>query len=226
MKTLGIIGGVSPVSTVVYYTEINKAVNAALGGDNSAKMVICSVNFEELVQLRNQKRWKEAGEYLANTANILNRANVDVALLACNTLHQCAPALIEALECEFIHIGDATGAVLARDCRKSPLLVGTLTTMTENFISDRIQSNVILPDERQQQELERIVFDELCRNKIEDSSRQWMIDLIQAYADKGADCVILGCTEFGVLLNKDNTPLPAYDTADIHIRAAVECILS
>lgn len=226
MKTLGIFGGVSPVSTGLYYSEINQAVNKALGGDNSAEMVILSVNFEELVQLVNKDLWDEAGAYLAKKAEILNKANVDVAILACNTLHRCAPAIIDALDCPFIHIGEATGKVIANDKRECPLLIGTLPTMTYKFISDKLGSNVLVPEVSQQKELDRIVFQELCRNKFEESSREWMINLIQEYAEKGADCVILGCTEFGVLLNSENSPLPSYNTADIHVKAATDFILN
>lgn len=226
MKKLGIIGGVSPVSSALYYTEINRAVNLRLGNDNSAEMLLYSVNFEEIVTLKNENRWEEAGAYLAQKAETLNKANVDVAILACNTMHRCAPALVEALDCPFIHIGDATGKVINQDNRKCPLLIGTLPTMTQTFILERLGPNVLVPDEDQRQELDRIVFEELCRNNVESTSRQWMVNLIRQYETRGADCVVLGCTEFSLLINEDNIPLPSYDTAAIHIKAAVDFILN
>lgn len=226
MKKLGIIGGVSPVSTALYYTQINRKVNQRLGNNNSAEMLVYSVNFEELVQLKDNNLWDEAGAYLADKAETLNKANVDVAILACNTLHRCASALVEALDCPFIHIGDATGQVIARDQRESPLLIGTLPTTTESFISERLGPNVRIPDEYQRRELDRIVFEELCRDIVDEKSRQWMIEMIEQYAMEGADCVVLGCTEFGLLIDEHNVTLPAYDTAEIHINAAVDFILS
>ncbi len=226
MKKLGIIGGVSPVSSAMYYTEINRAVNQRLGNDNSAELLLYSVNFEEIVTLKNENRWDEAGAYLAQKAEILNKANLDGAILACNTMHRCAPALVDALDCPFIHIGDATGKVIKQDHRECPLLIGTLPTMTQSFIIERLGQNVLVPDEYQRQELDRIVFEELCRGKVETTSRQWMENLIRQYAVQGADCVVLGCTEFGLLINEDNAPLPSYDTATLHIDAAVDFILN
>ncbi|MEO0714075.1 MAG: amino acid racemase [Pseudomonadota bacterium] len=226
MKTLGIIGGVSPASTAIYYRAINDAVNARVGGHNSARIILNSLNFADVQALQAAEDWDAADAFMADAATVLNRAGVDVALLACNTMHRCADAIESALNAPFLHISDATRAALDSDQRARPALLGTMTTMTERFIADRLGDGVVFPDAEQRDIVDRIIFEELCSNVVRDDSRFAYLGVIEEMKARGADSVIFGCTEIGMLVPVEQSPLPVYDTAHLHVAAAVDAVLA
>lgn len=228
MKTLGILGGMSAESTVSYYLNINRAVNQALGGNSSAKIFISSVNFEEIVQCQKQGNWQRAGEILAEQAKLLEQAGAEGILLATNTMHKVANQITDTISVPFLHILDCTAkAIRAKGISKVALL-GTQFTMSDNFYRDGLVERgitPIVPDESTQKEIHRIIFDELCLGKIEQNSKDFYLQTIKDLAALGAEGVILGCTEIGLLVQQSDSELPFFDTAELHSQMAVEFIL-
>lgn len=225
MKTLGIIGGISPASTEIYYRAINQAVSKRCGEHHSGRLMINSVNFAEVRAMQEANEWARAGEFMADAASRLGRGGVDGVLLACNTMHRCADAMEAALDVPFLHIADATRARLDADGRHQTALLGTLTTMDEDFIKGRLGEHVRVPGDADRAFVDDVIFNELAKNEIRDESRDGYIAVCQSLKADGADSVVLGCTEVGMLLNAENCPLPVYDTALIHVDAAVDFIL-
>ncbi len=229
MKTIGILGGMSPESTATYYKTLNRLTNQRLGGYASAKILLHSVNFAATHAAQISGDWAGIGQDLAEAAVGLQKAGADMILLATNTMHKCAPAIAAATDLPFLHIGDACADRLTEDGRQYPALLGTAFTMEENFYTDRLAAHglsPVIPDAVQRTDIHAIIFDELVHGVTSDTSRARYIEIVTDLASKGADSVILGCTEIGMLLNKDNSPLPPYDTALIHCGAVVEAALS
>lgn len=225
MKKIGLIGGMSPESTVFYYKTLNRLTKERLGGHASAKILLHSVNFAETHALQAAGEWEVLGDHLASAAQGLKRAGADLIALATNTMHKCAPAIEAATDLPFIHIADATAAALLTDKRKRPALLGTRFTMAERFYTDRLEASglrPVLPDQRAQTEINRIIFDELVHGIINENSRRYYAEAVALLAGEGADSVILGCTEIGMLLNAENAPLPPYDTALLHCRSLIK----
>lgn len=228
MKTLGILGGMSAESTVSYYIHINRAVNQALGGNTSAKMLVSSVNFEEIVQYQKQGNWQRAGEVLAEQAKLLEQAGADGILLATNTMHKIAKQISDNISVPFLHILDCVADNIQAKGLSKVALLGTKFTMSDNFYRDGlIERGItpIVPDETTQKEIHRIIFDELCLGKIEEGSKAFYLDTIQQLSEQGAECVILGCTEIGLLIKQSDSELPFFDTAELHSQMAVQFIL-
>ncbi|AHG78300.1 aspartate/glutamate racemase family protein [Mannheimia varigena] len=228
MKTLGILGGMSPESTVSYYLNINRAVNQVLGGNSSARLLIFSVNFEEIAQCQKQGDWQRSGEILAEQACLLEQAGADGILLATNTMHKVAKQISDNISVPFLHILDCTAeAIKAKGINKVALL-GTQFTMSDNFYRDGlIERGItpIVPDETTQKEIHRIIFDELCLGKIEASSKTFYLETIKRLSEQGAEGVILGCTEIGLLITQADSSLPFFDTAALHSQMAVDFVL-
>lgn len=229
MKTLGIIGGMSAESTVTYYLEINRLVNQTQGGNTSAPILLDSLNFEEIVQLQRSGNWQKTGEILASSAHKLQQMGADAILLATNTMHKNAPEIEQAIAVPFLHILDGTAAAIkAKGLRKIGVL-GTAFTMQDPFYRDGLAARgikAIMPELSAQAELHRIIFEELCRGKFLPESKAFYLNIINQLAEKGAEGVILGCTEIGLLVQQADHALPFFDTAQIHSQAAVEFILS
>ena len=203
MKILGIIGGMSPESTATYYTEINRFVNQKKGGNISAPIVMVSVEFEEIVQCQKQSEWQRAGEILAEAGKKLEMIGAEGIVLATNTMHKVAPQIERALSIPFLHILDATAdAIKSRGLNKVALL-GTKFTMSDNFYRDGLIVRGITP----------IVPNEDTQNEIDKLKNQ------------GAEGVILGCTEIGLLVNQSDSPLPFFDTAKLHSQMAADFVL-
>ncbi|MDO4696472.1 MAG: aspartate/glutamate racemase family protein [Neisseria sp.] len=229
MKTLGIIGGMSAESTVPYYQIINRRVNERLGGNHSAEILLHSVNFERIVRLQRAGDWKRAGRVLAETAAGLERAGAQGLLLATNTMHRVADDIEQAVGIPFLHIIDIAAEALKKQGIHRAALFGTRFTMSDGFYRQRMEAHrieVITPSEQRQAEIHRIIFEELCRNKLTAEARQYYLDSIEELAAEGAEGVIFGCTEIGLLLQESACPIPAFDTAVLHAQAAAEWILS
>lgn len=228
MKTIGILGGMSAESTATYYNYINHKINQAKGANSSAPLIVYSVNFEEIVQCQKQNNWQKAGEILANNAKKLESIGADAILLATNTMHLLAPTIQNNITVPFLHIVDATAqAIKAKNIDKVALL-GTQFVMQQDFYKNKLASfgiESVVPDTSAQAEIHRIIFNELCVGEIKPSSKQFYLDVIHQLRQQGANAVILGCTEIGLLINQDDLALPVFDTALLHAQMAVDFIL-
>ena len=228
MKTLGIIGGMSPESTAIYYLEINRLVNQKAGGNHSAPMVMLSVVFEEIVQRQISGAWQETGKILAEAAVKLESIGAQGILLATNTMHKNAAEIQAAVQIPFLHILDATVAAIKAQSIKKVGVLGTAFTMQDAFYRDGLKQRgveMVVPDEQAQAEVHRIIFEELCLGKILPESRDFYLDTVQYLAGQGAEGVILGCTEIGLLIQEGDHALPFFDTAALHAQAAADFVL-
>lgn len=230
MKTIGLIGGISPEATAIYYREINAGIRARLGGFNSARMVIQSMNFAAYNGAHETRDWPFIRAGFTAATRGLEQAGADFVALACNTLHTVADSISEASALPFLHIVDCCGKRLLADGRQRPALLGTAFTMSQPYFPDRLSEVSGLvplrPDPEVQAELSRIIFHELTLGEVRPESRDFYIAEVTRLAERGADSVILGCTELGMLLGPDTSPLPVYDTALIHCAALVDHALA
>lgn len=230
MKTIGMIGGVSTEATLIYYKTINALVRERRGGYHSAEMRIHSVNFHDYNGAHETRDWPFIRAGFDRAAKGLKGSGADFLVLACNTLHTVADAIQGATDLPFLHIVDACGAKLQQDGRKQPGLLGTAFTMAQPYFVDRLTETTgmtpLLPDAETQEELSRIIFEELTHGIVTDASIAYYEDAIQTLKDQGCDSIILGCTELGMLITDKNSPLPPYDTALIHCEAIVDYALS
>ena len=230
MKTIGIIGGMSPESTVLYYQIINRETNRRLGGNRSAKILLDSVDFEEIVRLQKSGDWAAAGNVLAQSARKLEAGGADFLLLATNTMHKVAPAIEQAAGIPLLHVVDATAAAaIKRQGLSAVGLLGTRFTMSDGFYTERMGSQgvqTIAPTAAEQDEIHRIIFDELCLNRIRPESARYFYNVIGRLKNEGAQGVILGCTEICLLVNETDSPLPVFDSTTIHALSAVDAALA
>lgn len=228
MKKLGIIGGMSPESTATYYTQINRLINQQLGGNHSAPMILDSVEFQAIVDCQKNGHWQQAGEILAASANRLQQAGAQAIVLATNTMHKVAKPIQAAIDVPFLHILDGVAAsIKARNMNKIGLL-GTRFTMQDSFYRDGLAARgvqAIVPDDDTQAEIHRIIFTELCVGECSASSKQFYLNTIQQLAQQGAQGMILGCTEIGLLVNQNDTEVALFDSTDIHVQMAVDFLL-
>ena len=222
MKTIGLIGGMSWESTIPYYKIINEYIKEKLGGLHSAKVVLYSVEFDEIEKCQSEGRWNDAAKILGNAAKSLELAGADFILICTNTMHKVYHEVQAAISAPLIHIADATGEALkAAGVRKVGLL-GTRYTMQEDFYKGRLSEQgflVEIPDEKFIPEINRIIFEELCVGEIRQESREFFAEAIRNLKGKGCEAVILGCTEIGLLVREEDSALPAYDTTVIHAEA-------
>ena len=228
MKTIGIIGGMSPESTVLYYQIINRETNRRLGGNRSAKILLDSVDFEEIVRLQKSGDWAAAGNVLAQSARKLEAGGADFLLLATNTMHKVAAPIAAAVSVPFLHILDAVAQAARVQGFATVGLLGTRFTMQDGFYTDGLAERgirTLVPDEVEQAEIHRIIFDELCTGQIREDSKRRYLNAIAALAERGAQAVILGCTEIGLLVQQDDTLVPLLDSTEIHVQKAVEFIV-
>ncbi|MCF4097530.1 aspartate/glutamate racemase family protein [Maritalea mediterranea] len=228
MKTIGLLGGMSWESTALYYKQINEMVRAKKGGLHSADLLMHSVDFAPIAQMQKDGAWDEAGQLLASHANGLEKAGADFLVLATNTMHLVAAQIEAATNVPLLHIGDATATALKTDGFERVGLLGTAFTMEKPFLIDRLQSHgldIVVPDV-DRTNLNAIIFDELCRGVVSDQSRQTYQRAIDGMMARGAEAVILGCTEITLLISDDDSPIPTYDSTALHVKAAVEKALS
>ncbi len=229
MKTIGIIGGMSAESTVLYYQIINRAVNQRLGGNHSAKIVLHSVDFEEVVALQKAGDWAAAAELLGQCGRQLHSIGAEVVLIATNTMHKVADAVQAAAQIPLLHVVDATAAAIRAQGLDTVALLGTRFTMSDGFYAERMARQgirVLVPEAPVQDEIHRIIFNELCLNRIEADSKAFYRQAIADLAQQGAQGVILGCTEICLLIQAADTPLPVFDSTELHALAAVDWALA
>jgi aspartate racemase len=225
MQTIGLIGGMSWESTVSYYQLLNREVKKRLGGLHSAKIVLVSVDFAEIEQLQHQGNWQQAGEILSQAAQSLEAAGADFFLICTNTMHKVADQVGSSVSIPLLHIADATGIELVKFDINKIALIGTRFTMQEDFYKKRLAESfgieVLVPAKEEQTLLHDIIYQELCLGKINDTSRQIYVQIMQKLTDKGAQGIILGCTEIGLLINQEATSCKLFDTTTIHALSAV-----
>ncbi|HEY6817382.1 MAG TPA: amino acid racemase [Croceibacterium sp.] len=228
MRRLGLIGGLSWESTRLYYDAINRAVAARLGGAHSAQLIVDSLDFAPIAQAQAEDRWDDAGAAVVEAAERLHRAGVEAVAIGSNTMHKCADAVRDAVPLPLIHIVDPLREALVRDGRKRPLLLATRFTMEQDYIRAPLAAAGIvasIPEEVDRATIHRIIYDELIRGVASQPSREAFLAIIAAGREAGADSVILGCTEIGLLVNAGNAPLPVYDTMALHAAAISDFIL-
>ena len=225
MKTIGLIGGMSWESTIPYYRIINEEIKEKLGGLHSAKIVLYSVEFDEIEKCQSSGEWEKSGEILGNAARGVENAGADFILICTNTMHKVAPQIASMINIPIVHIADATADELEKRNIKTVGLLGTKYTMTQDFYKQRLIDrgiNVVIPDEEGIDTVNSIIYDELCVGKIEDSSREKYKKIIEDLTGKGAEGVILGCTEIGLLIGQSDVSIPVFDTTVIHAKRAAE----
>ena len=228
-RTLGIIGGMSWESTQSYYRLINEGIKAELGNLHSADLLIHSVDFAPIGVLQAQGAWDELGIMMASSGKRLQAAGAQGLLIATNTMHKVVDEVQVATDLPIIHIAEATAQAINQQGLKTIALLGTQFTMTEDFYKQRLIDaglQVLIPDSDARVEVHRIIYDELCQGQLLASSRQYYSQVINDLAEQGAEGVILGCTEIGLLISQADSPIPVFDTTAIHAAAAVDFLLS
>lgn len=228
MKVLGLIGGMSWESTQTYYRLINQKVRAELGGLHSAKIVLYSVDFAEIEALQHQGDWQATAEILGSVGRSVEAAGADVLVLCTNTMHKVASEIEQAVSIPLLHIADATADLLEQDGITCVGLLGTRFTMEQTFYAGRLESRgirVLVPDEAQRERIHSVIYDELCRGVVNLRSKTDYLDVITSLTERGAQGVILGCTEIGLLVQAADTEVRLYDTTEIHAEQAVKLAL-
>ena len=225
MKTIGLLGGMSWESTALYYTLINQGIKAKLGGLHSAKICLYSVNFDEIEKLQHQGDWAKTAVILSDAAKAVEAGGADCLLICTNTMHKIAPEIEAAIAIPVLHIADATASRLLADGVKRVGLLGTRFTMEQDFYKNRLTEKfgieVVTPDSNDRTVVHDVIYKELCLGKVNASSRQQYLDIVDKLHKQGAEAVIMGCTEITLLINQQNTDVPLYDTTEIHAEAAV-----
>jgi aspartate racemase len=226
MKTIGMLGGMSWESTLGYYKSINEGVRRRLGGLHCAKIAMYSVDFEPIEQLQHAGDWPATEKILSQAAQKVAAAGADFLLICTNTMHKVAPEVEAAIDIPLLHIADATAEVLVGDSIATVGLLGTAFTMEQEFykgrLADKYGLNVLVPNENDRKIVHDVIYQELCLGKIEPHSKSEYLRIIDGLASLGAQAVILGCTEIGMLVNQDDTKVKLYDTTAIHANKAVE----
>ena len=228
MKMLGLIGGMSWESTALYYRLLNEGVAARLGGLHSADCVLVSVDFAAIAELQATGRWDEAGRLLADEARRLEAAGAEVLLVCSNTMHKVAAQVEAAVDIPLLHIADTTAAAAEGAGLSRVALLATAYTMEQSFLRDRLTAHgleVVVPDAAGRALVHRVIYEELCRGVVDDTSRRRVSDVIAELVADGADGVILGCTEIELLIGPDDSPVPVLPTTRIHATAALDVAL-
>jgi aspartate racemase len=230
MKTIGMIGGMSWESSIEYYRIINETVRDELGGLHSAKSIMYSVEFAEIETLQHQDRWDDAAKIMIAAAQGVEKGGADFGIICTNTMHKLYDIVQQNIRIPMIHIADATAeAIRAAGINKIALL-GTRFTMVENFYKGRLVENygleVIIPSEADMEMVHRVIYDELCAGIIDSESKQNYAEIIRRLVADGAQGIILGCTEIGLLVKQEDSPVPLFDTTEIHAKAAVSYALA
>ena len=225
MRTIGLIGGMSWESTALYYKLINERVRDRMGKLHSAPLLMYSYDFQGIKEMQYAGRWAEAAASLADAARRLESAGARAIVLCTNTMHKLAPDIMSNLTVPFIHIGDATAQRIRERGYRRVGLLGTKFTMEENFYIDRLRAHdldVLVPPTEARADVNRIIYDELCLGIVADPSRRRYQDVMAALVARGADCIILGCTEITMLVSPDDTSVETFDTTAIHAETAAD----
>ncbi len=229
MKTIGLLGGMSWESTVSYYQIINRVVKQRLGGFHSAKCLLFSVDFAAIETCQAEGRWDDAAAILADGARSLERGGADFLLICTNTMHKVAPQVAAAVGIPLLHLAEVTADELLRRGMTRAALLGTRYTMEEDFYSGVLQRRgieVLTPDAEERRMINDVIFKELCMGRIEDASRQKFLTVIDGLRRQGAQGIVLGCTEIGLLVRPQDTDAPMLDTTLLHATAAAEMALN
>ena len=229
MKTIGLIGGMSWESTVTYYQIINETVKKELGGLHSSRCILYSVDFDEIEKCQSCGDWDKSGDILGQAARSLEKAGADFIVICTNTMHKVAPRIQSYISIPLLHIADVTTECLKDRGIKTVALLGTRYTMEQDFYKERlVQSGlqVLIPEEPQREMINRVIFDELCLGTISSESRAGFLAILRGLGQKGAEGVILGCTEIGLLIRQEDTDIPLFDTTVIHARKAAMASIS
>ncbi len=225
MKTIGILGGMSAASTQIYYRELCELTRDRLGGLHSPELLIRSLDFARIEELQMKGEWDAAGDILNNEAKALERGGADFIILATNTMHKLAGRMMSGVGIPLLHIADATAEAINAKGLKSPGLMATAFTMEQSFYTDRLVAaglSPLIPDDADRAETHRIIYEELCRDVTTEESAATYVAIAGRLMDAGADCLILGCTEVGMLLNQGNVRVPVFDTTLIHCSTALD----
>lgn len=229
MKTIGILGGMSAASTALYYDALNRGARDRLGGLHSAELLIRSLDFAVIEDMQARGDWAAAGRLLNREARALEAGGADLLILATNTMHKLVEPMMAGVSIPLLHIADATAAAIRAAGLTRPGLMATAYTMEQTFYTDRLRAaglHPMLPGPEDRAETHRIIFEELCRDIVREDSRAAFEGIAMRLAKRGADCLILGCTEVGLLLHAGNVPLPVFDTTQIHCEAALAMALA
>lgn len=224
MRTIGLIGGMSWESTAIYYRLLNELVRERLGGLHSARILLSSLDFADVEQLQAAGDWDHAGELLATEASRLEAAGADLLVLCTNTMHKVAGAIEAAVSIPLLHLGDVTAAAVRSAGLDTVGLLGTAFTMSQDFYRGRLESHglqVLVPDEDDQALVHRVIYEELCRGVVLEESRRTYVDVVDRLVSRGAQGIILGCTEIELLIRPDDLAVPSFPTTSIHVVAAV-----
>lgn len=223
MKTIGLIGGMSWESSALYYQLINQKIKSLLGGHHSAKCILYSLDFSVIAHLQHQGEWNQLSDILIEAAVNLENAGADFIALCTNTMHKLAPDIHSNISVPFFHISTATAKVLVDNHINTAALLGTKFTMEQNFLKDELEkeslATIIIPDENQRNDIHRIIYDELVKGEIRNESRLRYIEIMDQLIESGAQGIILGCTEIGMLVKSTDVPYTIFDTTTIHAEA-------
>ncbi len=229
MKTVGLIGGMSWESTVTYYQLLNEGIKDALGGLHSAKVLLYSVDFYEIESLMSRGAWDKAAELLGDVAARLEQAGADMILICTNTLHKVAPQVQTKIRVPLVHIAEAAAETLKEQGISRVGLLGTQYTMTQEFYRDKLVERgieVLIPEGDDIELVNRVIFDELCLGIVKEESRAEYLRVIAALQQRGVQGILLGCTELGLIVAKEDVSLPLYDTTEIHAKKALALALA
>lgn len=229
MKTIGMLGGMSWESTQGYYQQINRGVKQQLGGLNSAQIALYSVNFQPIEECQHQGNWVETAEILANAAKKVEAAGADFLVICTNTMHKVADQITEAINIPLLHIADATAEEIKLQGLTKVGLLGTAFTMEQDFYKGRLLDKhdieVVVPEQADREIVHNVIYQELCLGDVRQGSKQAYLRIIDKLVEQGAQAVILGCTEIGMLVQQDDTSTILLDTTKIHADKAVELAL-
>ncbi len=228
MKTIGILGGMSAASTQIYYRELCRLTSERLGGLHSPELLIRSVDFDEIEKLQASSDWDAAAEILREKAAGLERGGADLLIMATNTMHKVADKILSGVSIPFLHIADVTATAIVERGFSRPGLMATAFTMEQSFYVDRLVAQglaPLIPEADDRSETHRIIYDELCRDVVLGESRSTYELIAQRLINRGCDCLILGCTEVGMLLKQENVGVPVFDTTLVHCEAALQAAL-
>ena len=229
MKTIGLIGGMSWESTVTYYKIINETIKEKLGGLHSAKCILYSVDFQEIEECQANGNWEKSGEILGEAANNLEKAGADFIVICTNTMHKVINQIKGKISIPILHIAEMTAEKILEKGLKNIALLGTKYTMEQDFYKSKLiekEINVIIPDKNDIEIINKVIYDELCLGTINSNSKKKFLEIVDKLRSKGAEGIILGCTEIGLLIKNEDTDVPLFDTAVIHAEeAAIYSIL-
>lgn len=229
MRLLGLLGGMSWESSAEYHRLLNQGVRARLGGSHSARLLLYSVDFDEVARAQHAGDWDRTAEILVDGARRLERGGAELALLCTNTMHMVLPRVQEAVGIPFVHVVDVTAAAIRGAGQARVGLLGTRFTMEHGFYHERLRGHgidAVVPEAADRALVHRVIYDELCRGELRPESRAELVRIIRSLAERGAEGVVLGCTEIPLLVRPADSPLPVYDTTALHVEAGLDQALA